>query len=202
MAEKKTYLLKGTLLGACNCGWGCPCNFEEPPTPGYCEGNYVWHVEHGHYAGTALDGSTFAIYNRFPGAVHEGNATTVVMIDDQVPLKQRTTVEALIQEVPPFSVFMDLTSDFRGFRYLPINLRLDGIRSRVTIPGVLELQFGPMKNPVTGEDELATLNKPTGFTSNVQELCSADTHRFNVEGMTFDYSGKYGEFSPFVYSPA
>ncbi len=138
----------------------------------------------------------------FPGAVHEGNATTVVMIDYQVPLKQRTTVEALIQEVPPFSVFMDLTSDFRGFRYLPINLRLDGIRSRVTIPGVLELQFGPMKNPVTGEDELATLNKPTGFTSNVQELCSADTHRFNVEGMTFDYSGKYGEFSPFVYSPA
>ncbi len=79
---------------------------------------------------------------------------------------------------------------------------MDGIRSRVTIPGVLELQFGPMKNPVTGEDELATLNKPTGFTSNVQELCSADTHRFNVEGTTFDYSGKYGEFSPFVYSPA
>ena len=117
-------------------------------------------------------------------------------------MEQRAVIEAMIQEVPPFSVFMDLTSDFRGFRYLPFDLRLDGIRSGVTVPGALELQLRAMKNPVTGEDELATLNKPTGFTSKVQELCSADTHRFNVEGMAFDYSGKYGEVSPFVYSPA
>ena len=140
--------------------------------------------------------------NRFPGAVHEGNATTVVIVNDGVPLEQQAVLEVMIQKVPPFSVFMDLTSDFRGFRYLPFDLRLDGIRSGVTVPGALELQLGPMKNPVTGEDELATLNKPTGFTSKVQELCSADIHRFNVEGITFDHSGKYGEFSPFEYSPA
>jgi hypothetical protein len=202
LAENKEYLLKGIMLGACNCGWGCPCNFEEPPTPGFCEGTYVWHLEYGHYAGTMLDGSTFAMCNRFPGAVHEGNATTVVIVNDGVPLEQQAVLEVMIQNVPPFSVFMDLTSDFRGFRYLPFDLRLDGIRSGVTVPGALELQLGPMKNPVTGEDELATLNKPTGFTSKVQELCSADTHRFNVGGMTFDHGGKYGEFSPFEYSPA
>ena len=142
------------------------------------------------------------MYNRFPGAVHEGNATTVVIVDDQVPSERRTVIETMIQEVPPFSVFMDLTSDFRGFRYLPFDLRLDGIRSGVTAPDALGLQLGPMKNPVTGEDELATLNKPTGFTSKVQELCSADIHRFNLGGITFDHSGKYGEFSPFEYSPA
>src|SRR5262252_6759515 len=35
MAEKTPYHLKGVLLGACNCDWGCPCNFEAPPTYGF-----------------------------------------------------------------------------------------------------------------------------------------------------------------------
>ena len=200
MAEHKSYFLKGTLLGACNCDWGCPCNFEAPPSPGFCEGMYVWHLERGHYAGATVDGSTFIMYNKFPGAVHEGNATTVVMIDEQVPLERRPVIESLIQEVAPFSIFMDLTSNFLGFRYVPINLRLEGIRSGLTIPDIFELQLAPMNNPVTGDDELATLSKPTGFTSTVQELCSAETHRFKNEGIWFDHSGKYGEFSPFEYS--
>ena len=41
MAEKTSYHLKGMLLAACNCDWGCPCNFEAPPTKGFCEGGYL-----------------------------------------------------------------------------------------------------------------------------------------------------------------
>jgi len=53
------YRLKGHLLGACNCDWGCPCSFEARPTKGFCEGSYIWHVEEGHFHGTPLNGSTF-----------------------------------------------------------------------------------------------------------------------------------------------
>ena len=200
MAEHKSYFLKGTLLGACNCDWGCPCNFEAPPTPGWCEGVYVWHLERGHYAGVTLDGSTFAMGSRYPGAVHEGNGTTVFMIDERVPVERRGVIESMIQEISPFNIFMDLTSNFLGFRYLPFNLRLEGIRSRVTIQDTFEMQLAPIVNPVSGQDELATLNKPTGFTSQVQELCSAATNRLNHEELSFDYAGKYGEFSPFEYA--
>ena len=139
------------------------------------------------------------MYNTFPGAVHLGNGNGVVIVDDRVSLEQRAAIESMIQEAAPFSVFMDLTVNFLGFRYQPFELSLNGIHSSVTIPGTLELELAPIKNPVTGEDELAVLNKPTGFTSKVQELCSADTHRFETAGMTFDHSGKYGEFSPFEY---
>ena len=52
MATPHTYHLKGHLLGACSCDWGCPCSFEARPTQGWCEGSYVWHVEEGHYHGT------------------------------------------------------------------------------------------------------------------------------------------------------
>ena len=36
MTNKTSYSLKGVLLGACSCDWGCPCNFEMPPSRGFC----------------------------------------------------------------------------------------------------------------------------------------------------------------------
>jgi hypothetical protein len=41
--------MKGILLGACNCDWGCPCSFNAPPTHGKCEGGYLWHIEEGKF---------------------------------------------------------------------------------------------------------------------------------------------------------
>ena len=55
MADQQLYYLKGHLLGACSCDWGCPCSFEARPTQGFCEGNYVWHIEEGQYQGDADD---------------------------------------------------------------------------------------------------------------------------------------------------
>ena len=43
--------MQGTLLGACSCDWGCPCSFDAPPTRGFCEGGYVWHIDTGNFGG-------------------------------------------------------------------------------------------------------------------------------------------------------
>ena len=201
MAEQPSYRLKGYLLGACSCDWGCPCNFEARPTQGWCQGSYVWRVEEGHYRGVSLDGSTFAAFIKFPGAPHEGDGTGVVLVDEQVSAEQRAAIEAMVRQIPPFSIFYSLLSEFLGFRYLPFTLHLDGIQSRLTIPNAVEWQLAPMKNPVTGENEYATLLKPTGFTSKQQELCTTTAYRVTTEGISFDHSGKYGEFSPFEYTP-
>ena len=199
MAQEKQYSLKGTLLGACNCDWGCPCSFESPPTYGKCEGTYTWHVDRGSYQGTDLTGSNFSILSKFPGAPHEGNGTAIWIIDDRTPQERRPVIEAMIQEAAPMSIFFSLTPDFLGFRYATYDLQLDGIRSRLSIRGITELQLTPMTNPVTGEDELATLNKPTGFTSKIQELCASEILRVTANGLSYDHSGKYAEFSPFEY---
>src|SRR5438132_11154067 len=42
MAEQ--WSLKGSILGDCNCDWGCPCNFNVAPTHGHCDGVYTWVV--------------------------------------------------------------------------------------------------------------------------------------------------------------
>ena len=102
----------------------------------------------------------------------------------------------------PFSIFHGLVGEFLGFHYVPIEMQLDGIRSRVTIPGTLELKLAPMINPVTGEEEPATLTKPKGFTAKLQELCATAVLRFSRAGLSYDHSGKYGEFCPFEYKSA
>lgn len=202
MVDQQTYYLKGYLLGACSCDRGCPCSFEARPTQGFCEGNYAWHIEEGHYQGTPMAGSTFGLFISFPGAPHEGNGTGVVLVDETIPEPRRPVLESMIRSIPPFSIFCSLLSTFLGFRYVPFALHLDGIHSRLTIPTMVDLQLTPMTNPVTGADELATLYKPTGFTSKTHELCSTRTYRVTLDRLAYDHSGKYGEFSPFEYAPA
>jgi hypothetical protein len=85
---------------------------------------------------------------------------------------------------------------------LPFALHLDGMHSRLTIPQTVAWQLTPMTNPVTGLEEYATLLKPTGFTSQEQALCTTTTFRITAGDFSFDHSGKYGEFSPFDYTPA
>jgi len=106
----------------------------------------------------------------------------------------------MIQNEAPFSVFPDLTTKFIGFRYVPFDVKIDGINSHVKIPERLDLQLTPMKNPVTGEDELAVLTKPTGFTSQIQELCTTNAFSYDGDGLSIEFPGKYAEFCPFEYS--
>src|SRR5262249_52090754 len=44
-ASGNVWRLEGTLLIACNCDYGCPCNFNALPSYGKCEGGWLWHIE-------------------------------------------------------------------------------------------------------------------------------------------------------------
>ena len=202
MADKMAYYLKGVFLGGCSCDWGCPCNFEAPPTQGFCEGGGIWQIEHGHHGEVALDGLRIGGFAHSPAALHLGNVTLLVLVDERADARQRAAIAAMFPTTPPFSIFYSLTSTFLGFHYVPMEVEVAGIRSRVTIPGTLEFALAPILNPVTGEEEPATLLKPKGFTSQVQELCATAVLRFSKEGLAYDHSGKYGEFSPFEYKGA
>jgi hypothetical protein len=199
MAEPISYHLKGFSVGGCSCDWGCPCNFEAPPTRGFCEGGGVWHIEQGHYGGVKLDGLCIGLAAQSPAALHLGNVTLLILVDERADAAQRQAIEVMVPSIPPFSIFYSLTSKFLGFHYAPIEMQLDGIRSRATAPGILELALAPMINPVTGEEEPATLTKPRGFTAKLQELCATTVLRFSKAGLSYDHSGKYGEFAPFEY---
>jgi hypothetical protein len=200
MTANCNYHLKGHLLGACNCDWDCPCNCEQAPNYGSCEGVYLWQVDEGHYDGVDLSEIVVSEASQFPAAIHLGNGTSVYLIDERASEEKRPAIENMIRNEAPFSVFLDLTTKFIGFRYVPFDVKIDSINSQAKIPGKQDMQLTAMKNPVTGDDELAVLTKPTGFTSQIQELCTTSAFSYDGYGLSIEFSGKYGEFCLFEYS--
>src|SRR6266545_1525227 len=93
MSEHEAWHLKGTVFIACNCDYGCPCNFNALPTQGYCEGQWTWHVEEGRFGETPLDGLNFTVAVKWPGAIHEGDGEGVILVDERADDAERAATD-------------------------------------------------------------------------------------------------------------
>jgi hypothetical protein len=202
----KRWSMTGATYGPCNCDWGCPCNFDAPPTYGHCDGVYVWSVRTGRYGDVPLDGLHFAWAGHSPGPLHEGNVTAVVVVDDKATQEQREALEALWRSESaglPFDVLNSVTANLLDTIYAPFEVELAGINTKAKIGGgkIFEVAQSRVKNPVTGEEEELYLDKPTGFTSTRSELGMSEIARFALEGLKLDdMSGKYAEYADFEYA--
>lgn len=193
--------MEGALLGACSCDWGCPCSFNAPPTRGFCEGCYVWHVEKGSYGDVPLQGLSLAWAGQSPGPMHLGNVSSIIFIDEKADAAQRAALETICRGKSggPWTILAAVTARFFGPKYSPFELHLDGLNSTARVSGLIEMELGPILNPVTGQAEELYLDKPTGFTSLRAALGAGRVFRVTSD-LVYDHSGKYGEFSKFSYS--
>jgi hypothetical protein len=199
MAEWET---SGTVLIGCNCDYGCPCNFNAPPTTGDCEGNWTWHIEQGRFGDVALDGLTLAVFADWPGAIHEGGGKAVAYLDERAEDEQREALETLVRggEGGPWGIFIN-TYELLDIIAAPIEVEVKGERSRYKIGDHAELQMEPIKNPVSGAEVRASVVLPTGLVFN-EGWCAASTV-FRVDGpVSYDHSGKQAEWAPFSYGSA
>ena len=89
------WFMTGATTGACNCDWGCPCSFDARPTAGFCEGLDMLVVREGCNGDVDLAGVVFGSAVRSPGAVHEGNGTSVHVVDERATPAQRAALETL-----------------------------------------------------------------------------------------------------------
>ena len=196
--------LKGHLLGACICDWGCPCSFDAPPTRGYCDGVYVWHVARGRFGKTRLDELSFAIAGKSPGPLHLGNVTWQPIIEQRAGADEREAILQLLspKEGGPWRIFAAVASRILEPLFTRINVKIDGLKSRARAGDVFTMALEPIRNPVTGSVEELRLVKPTGFTSKWADLGRSRTMKVATPELVYDYSGQYAEFSEFSYSSA
>lgn len=196
--------LKGVLLGACSCDWGCPCSFNARPTQGFCQGGYVWHIRQGEYDGVDLSGLTFCWMGKFPGPLHEGNGTSGLIITDKATPEQRRAINELAsgKRGGPFAVFASVTAKFLDPVYAPFEVKVDGLHSRVRAGSYMDMELSPIENPVTGAREQLQLQKPTGFTSTWADLGMTRKFFIALPEVSYDHTGKYAEYSEFAYVEA
>ena len=197
MASEK-WTVEGTLMIACNCDYGCPCNVNGRPTTGKCEGGWTWHVDSGRYGTTALDDLNFSILADWPGAIHEGGGRAVSYIDERADEAQWAALATLIggEAGGPWAIFIS-TYDLDGPRSAPYEVEVAGERSYYRIGAFAELQVEPILNPVTGDEVHPRLLLPEGlFTRDVGLFRS---QKFTVEaGISYDHSGRYAAVGAFA----
>ncbi len=196
--------MKGALIGACSCDWGCPCSFDAPPTKGFCEGGYVWHISQGKFGDVPLAGLSLGWMVHSPAALHKGNVTSLVLIDEKANSAQRTALATLVggKSGGPWTIFSAVTGTLHGPKYVPFEVHAKGLESRARIGTMCEIQLGPILNPVNGVAEELYLDKPTGFTWKRATLGAGKVMRLKTEfeKLSYDHSGQYGEFSEFDYT--
>jgi hypothetical protein len=192
--------MRGMLLIACNCDYGCPCNVNGRPTTGKCEGGWTWHLDEGQFGETALDGLNFSVYADWPGAIHEGGGRAASFVDEAADEEQLRALTTLVRGEAggPWGIFIN-TYELDGPTRVPYEVDVAGERSSFRIGSAAELQMEPITNPVTGAEVYPRLVLPEGMLTN--ELGLFRSQRFRVEdGVRYDHSGRYAAVGAFSYS--
>lgn len=193
---------KCEIITACNCDWGCPCNFDARPTPGYCEGGWAMRIREGSYGAVKLDGVAFALVAAWPRAIHEGGGTAKLYLDETANPQQRKALERIVKGEAggkPWPIFAKTFDKWLDTSHVKFDWTFDGPNSRYRAgDGVLAV-LEPMRNPVTGEDYEARIVLPEGLTC--KELNVTSTKSFSVfaPGLKYAHPGKNAWFGTSVH---
>ena len=163
--------MQGMQISHCNCNIGCPCQFNALPSHGHCRAYVFVQIDKGHFGQTRLDGLRWGGLFAWPGPIHLGNGTAMVVIDEKATAEQRAAIEAIAQgkETEPGSlitqVFSTTLSTALPTQFKPIELAIDqkAGTARVRIANLLEGAAEPIRNPINGAVHRARVVLPTGF---------------------------------------
>jgi len=195
------WTLTGTVVVACNCDYGCPCNFNALPTQGRCEGGWTWHVEEGRFGDTPLDDLNFTVIVKWPGAIHHGNGEGVILVDERADEKQRDAIATLVggSVGGPWGVLAWTWPTIHGPKPVRYEVDIDGIHSRIKAGDSLEIESTTIKNPVTGADVHPGAVLPEGLIFKRGDFGSSSVFRLD-DAISFDHSGHYTAVAAFEYA--
>lgn len=159
--------LRGKGYEFCNCDFGCGCNFGGFPNSkdGSCRAFVGLHITQGKCGAVSLAGVKCAGVYAWPKAIHEGHGKVAFVVDPKTTDKQ---VDALAQIFTgklggmPWEI-LGPTAEVVGLVKAKITIEGKGRKSTFRAEGVGEGRGDTFKNPVTGEEHLATVHLPDGF---------------------------------------
>ena len=196
--------VRGTVLIACSCDWGCPCNFQAKPTFGFCEGGWCWDIEQGTVDGVRIDGLRVSLWAAWPGAIHEGNGHAACFFDERANDQQRAALTRLLNGElgGPWMIFRN-TYTLSGPHAAAHAIEGADYGTRLKVGDVVQLELKHMTNPVTGAQLHPEMALPEGLV--VKRAALAASERFEVahsDEIRYEHSGQYTAFGRFEYAGA
>lgn len=196
--------LKADYVEACNCDYGCPCNFNGFPTYGFCRALVLYHITSGIYGSIKLDGIDVIYAGSWPKAIHEGNGTMQLFISKKATEDQRKAIVDILtgkaKGEGPFALFADTIKYLLDPQFVDVAVKIDGKKSSFSVPGVIDVQIESFKNPVTGEEQDTKIQLPKGFIWKVADVAKSKIMHILTPNLNFDDSGKNAFYSVIEYS--
>lgn len=200
------WIIRTKQIGTCSCDYGCPCEFNAPPTRLPCEGVMAMEITEGYYGDIRLDGLRVAGAYRWPGPVHEGGGTWWSVVDRRATEEQVKALFAILggQDQDPTTGFAIYASTVTNepdpvFADISFEHDLERRRGRFSVQNILEAEVEPIKNPVTGEDHHIAIRPHRGFEFREAEMASAD---FWSKGeLNQQHEGRFASLSFASYGP-
>jgi hypothetical protein len=198
MVETKWHI-NGDYLLACNCDYGCPCNFNARPTPGTCEAALGVVVNDGAFGNVSLNGLQFVYTAKWPAAIHEGNGVAAMYFDESASPEQRSALQQIISGQAgglPFSILAGTWSRLLEPRITKVRVESAGKDSVVEVDGLVRFAFQPIRNPVTKAEAYPKVVLPQGFIFKEGDQYSLGEFWVrDTPELTYAYPGKCAELA-------
>ena len=168
----------------------------------------MYHVEHGHFGETNLDGVTFGWLFSLPGAPHEGDGTMQLVLDQATDDAQRQAVTSInFAEFGgmPFEIFSAICPHKPDPVVTNIQLQVDRTARRATlrVPDLVDAQIEPITNPVTGEQHRARIVLPECFEYKEAEMGNTVSMTATAAApLAFQEENTYAQLNAFDWTNA
>ncbi|SRR5579871_6842121 len=191
-------------METCNCDFGCACNFSGVPNSGRCEALVGYHIRKGRFAGAQLDNLDFVYAASWPRAIHQGGGTLIVYISDRANDAQRQAIADIAYGRAggsgSFAVFAATMRYKLEPQFVPIEMHVDGKRSRFSVAGVLEVELSPHFDPVSGNEHDVQINLPAGFIWKTAHAIKTSLMKITSPNLNFDHSGRNAFYTVVEFS--
>jgi len=193
--------IRGRELINCNCSYGCPCQFNAPPSQGHCEAIGAIAIDEGHHGDVRLDSLSVAMVLQWPGPIHQGKGKCQPIVDVRADAKQREALLRIMsgQDTEPLAtMFAVFAATFEQvfepiFASIDFDVDVDARRGRLRVDGVAELDGEPIRNPVTGAEHRARIDLPNGFEYEIAEIGSASSRSRGA--IALELKDSYAQFA-------
>ena len=193
--------IKATEFANCNCIYACPCQFNALPDKGFCEAVLGLQVHQGRFGAVQLDDLRAVAIYKWPGAVHEGNGSMQLIIDERADSSQREALVRILsgQDTEDMATVwwvygaMSPNKHAPMFSSIAFDVDVDARHALLDVPGLVHSTGKPIHNPVTGAEHRVRIDFPQSFEFALAEIGSG-TSKTNGP-IALDLKDTYGQFA-------
>jgi len=202
------WYVEGPSFGNCNCGYSCPCQFEEDPTQGDCRGFEVMEITKGHFGDVDLTGVKMGVVYAWPGPIYKGDGEMQLIIDEAASEEQRSALETVLtggetdDEATHWWVFRAMCPTLHDTIYAPIEMDADmeARRAKVRIGDVLTSEGRPIKPPHSDGEHRVRIDMPNGIEFSIAEVGNASTR--SSTAIKLNLKDSYGQWHFMKHGPS